>query len=368
MDKNQPFEEFDSEDDFDCESRMDADVCKYTEPQRKIYKFLGIDSTESLEGSNEASRTYTPSRKPLPFKETNSPGRLRQIYVKYRPVRKFVEGRGLKGMLTNVASYLQTIGHWALVIGPYTYDVYEKNGSICVFVGEWEEAPAGEEDRIKMKEVGKTVCTDKDIWKIGQCYTLPPLYPLFDTEPCQYFTALMVYIRMKREKYDIGFNNCQRFVRLFARRIALPEQRSLIGVLIVMQRVYRMLPASFFTSAYQYSRCAGRVCLDILRDFVSSELLETVFEHIRRTAKVSFRAAFFLLTAGLLFGFLNMVRELKGWDVVEDRSKYVELLERFGFKDAELQHICLRGAFEGPNGMKDFFRQVVSKRRLLEGV
>jgi len=41
MDKNQPFEEFDSEDEFDCESRMDVDVNKYLEPQRKVYKFLG---------------------------------------------------------------------------------------------------------------------------------------------------------------------------------------------------------------------------------------------------------------------------------------------------------------------------------------
>ncbi|OAP61902.1 hypothetical protein AYL99_04105 [Fonsecaea erecta] len=159
--------------------------------------------------------------------------------------------------------------------------------------------------------------------------------------------TLMVKVRMKPANYDIQFNNCQRFVRTLVRRIPVREEKSIIGIWVTILRVYRMFPVSFFATAYEYSKGSIE---DLLPQNGKAQLSQ---------------AAFFLLTAGRLFGFLIMVREPKGWDVVEERWNYIWLLQTLGIENPELREVYLRGAFDGPSGMRNFVHFFSRERMFL---
>ena len=130
-------------------------------------------SNKSSESLNAASRVDTPDRRPLKIVETNPQGKARKISIRYRPLRLWMKQDGMKGVGLKILSHLQMAGHWAITIGPYTYDVYQYNGRVMFNAGEWCMDCAGEAYRVKFRHVGSTSKTDREIYTSGMFLSDP---------------------------------------------------------------------------------------------------------------------------------------------------------------------------------------------------
>jgi hypothetical protein len=124
-------------------------------------------SNKTFELLNEASRVDTPERRPLTVIETNSEGDRRNVRLIYRPSRDWMKRDGRNGLGLKILSHLQIAGHWAVTIGPYTYDVSQDNGAVMFNVGQWCMDCPNEFYRVKSKPLGTTKKTVMEILAIG---------------------------------------------------------------------------------------------------------------------------------------------------------------------------------------------------------
>lgn len=74
---------------------------------------------------------------------------------------------GIKGVGLKILSHLQTAGHWAMAIGPYTYDIYQENKRVIFNAGEWCMSRPDEKYLVKDRDVGSTSKIDLEIYAVG---------------------------------------------------------------------------------------------------------------------------------------------------------------------------------------------------------
>ncbi|KAL1602378.1 hypothetical protein SLS60_005794 [Paraconiothyrium brasiliense] len=304
------------------------------ETGRKYQKFYEQFSSN---GSTDASNAQTPSRFPLDVVETNAKGAKRGVYVKHRPLRRWMETRGAKGVALRVLSNLQIAGHWGLTIGPYTYEIFQHDKEVVFHVGEWRPVGPGKKSSVKVKEVGCTYMMDL---------------------PC---LAKAIYQRMKTQGYDKRFNNCHRFANDLAERIATRGDREPITLRMRLLYIWNLLPASHLFQASEFTKQLVRLPKKFLLERVVAELrlyglMDSGFwRALIKEARISAKVILFLLTVGAMTVFLQMARAFTRWDPENPlhRAEYLKIFECIPGVSEDMARTYLRCAFQGPNALRD---------------
>ena len=145
--------------------------------------FNGING--SVDYVNGLSQVALPERQELELVEHNAARSQRDVILKWRPLRKYANKEGIRGMLLSLGGGTQTMGHWAIEVGQYTHELlvdteewHERHRIVVTrqmrhFRGSWPEdrLSANVQDAkngIQRRICGSTNMTDLKIDEEGQ--------------------------------------------------------------------------------------------------------------------------------------------------------------------------------------------------------
>lgn len=78
----------------------------------------------------------------LPLVEENPAGFKLPIFVKWRPLARSVNHRGLSGAVKGLGAPIISMSHWAIEVGNYTHELRQgADHTICRSRGRWVDTP-----------------------------------------------------------------------------------------------------------------------------------------------------------------------------------------------------------------------------------